>query len=137
MRKQLCSLIAATLFVLCVLPLSVRGQDETPTKVNVQNRIGDLPFSTSIGTDIEHVDAANGNLIVRIPFLSVKGRGLDFNFFYRYDAKFWTVATRTNIFTGNPYQIWNIENRAYAPTYNSLGWRRKDRRSSAPCTRIR
>src|SRR5258708_11248768 len=75
--------IAAALFFGFVLDL--RAQDETPTTVTVQNRSGDLPFSSSIGTDVEHVDVASGNLIVHIPFTSVKGRGMDFNFVLNYD----------------------------------------------------
>ena len=38
------------------------AQDEVPTRITNQNRIGDLPYSTSIGTEIEHVDMATGAL---------------------------------------------------------------------------
>ena len=79
---------------LLALSISARAQDEIPTKVNNQNRTGDLPFSTSVGTDIERVDIAIGNLIVRIPLVSIPGRGMEFNFFFRYDAMYWTAAKR-------------------------------------------
>ena len=54
-----------------VLGPGLFAQDETPTKVNVQNRAGDLPFSTSVGTEVEHVDLASGDLVVHIPIAHV------------------------------------------------------------------
>jgi hypothetical protein len=73
-------------------PQRVQAQDETPTTVTVQNRSGDLPFSSSIGIDIEHVDVGSGNLILHIPLAPVKGRGMDFNFGLNYDARYWITA---------------------------------------------
>src|SRR5437667_11968325 len=86
-------LVAAAAFFFGFV-LDLRAQDETPTTITVQNRSGDLPFSSSIGTDIEHVDVASGNLIIHIPFTSVKGRGMDFNFGLNYDARYWIAGTR-------------------------------------------
>lgn len=103
------------------LSLPAAAQDETPTKITSQNRAGDLPFSSSIGTDIEHVDAVSGSLSVRIPLTSVPGRGMNFNFALRSDGGFWTVATRT--VSGSTWQLWNIERRNYLPgATTGLGW---------------
>ena len=89
-------------FALSFILLSVSllfAQDETPTKVTVQNRIGDLPFSSSIGSGIEHVDLASGNLNIEIPLISRPGRGLDANVSLRYNSKFLVVAQRVDNFT--------------------------------------
>ena len=102
--------------------LPARAQDETPTAVTVQNRSGDLPFSASIGTDIEHVDVSSGNLIVHIPFTSVKGRGSSFDFGLNYDARYWVTGTRKLTGQG-PSQLWNIGIGNYFPDATSgLGW---------------
>src|SRR5439155_26683546 len=85
--------------------------------VTAQNRTGDLPFSSSIGTDIEHVDVASGNLIVTTPLVSRKGRGMDFSAALRYNAHFWTAAARVDIF-GNNIEEWKIEQRDSI----ALGW---------------
>jgi len=61
----------------CFLPLlavilvafPVLAQDETPKAVSNQNRSGDLPFSPSVGTEVESVDTATGHLSVRVPFV--------------------------------------------------------------------
>jgi RHS repeat-associated protein len=113
-------LVAAAFFFGFVLDL--RAQDETPTTVTVQNRSGDLPFSASIGTELEHVDVASGNLIVHIPFTSVKGRGMDFDFGLNYDARYWIAGTR-QFANQQPEQIWNIGLGNYLPDATSgLGW---------------
>ena len=103
----------ALLLALALGSSSALAQDETPTAVTNQNRTGDLPFSTSVGPDVEHVDVASGNLIVRIPITSVPGRGMGYNFALNYDAMLWAVATRKN--GGVTYQKWNIEKRDWLP----------------------
>jgi hypothetical protein len=116
-----CVLASFTLTCLA-FALPARAQDETPTAVTVQNRSGDLPFSSSIGTDIEHVDVSSGNLIVHIPFTSVKGRGSSFDFGLNYDARYWVTGTRKLPGQG-PSQIWNISIGNYFPDATSgLGW---------------
>jgi RHS repeat-associated protein len=105
-------------------------QDETPTAVTVQNHTGDLPFSQTVGTGVEHVDIGSGNLIVDIPILSIPGRRMPFNYGLRYNALFWTVARRSTP-TGE-VQFWSIERRPYiggidpglgfTPTQPQLSW---------------
>src|SRR3954468_11203858 len=90
-----------------------RAQDETPTKVTDQNRSGDLPFSTTVGSDVEHVVVSSGNLVVTIPILGVPGRGMPFNFALRYDGRLFVTALRT---TPNNHQIWNFEKHPYLTT---------------------
>src|SRR5437868_10792945 len=92
------------LMLFLVVTVLLRAQDETPTKVTDQNRSGDLPFSSSVGTDAEHVVIAGGNLVVNIPMLSVPGRGMPFNFGLWYDNRFLTVAMRS---TPTNHQIWH------------------------------
>ncbi len=108
-------------FVLTLLSLRVLAQspDETPKEVNNQNRSGDLPFSTSVGTEVESVDAATGHLSVRIPFVSVPGRGMNYRFGIRYESGFWSAALRST--PGSLYYIWKVEKRPYVPD-NGLGW---------------
>ena len=87
------------------------AQDETPTSVTVQNRTGDLPFSQTVGTGVEHVDIGSGNLIVDFPIVSLPGRHMPFNYGLRYNALFWTVASRTQ---ANGQQSHYLEHRAPA-----------------------
>src|SRR5262249_51253736 len=106
--------LCLTAIVLLVFAVPTFGQDEAPTSVTVQNRSGDLPFSTSIGTDIEHVDVSSGNLIIHIPLTTVKGRGMDFNFGLNYDARFWVVGARQP--AGQPASnVWNVVIGNYLP----------------------
>ena len=115
------NLLGATLIVLATAIPAI-GQDETPTSVTVQNRSGDLPFSMSVGSDIEHVDVGSGNLVVHIPLSSVKGRGLDFNFGLNYDARYWVTATR-QVAPNPPFQIWNVALGNYLNgATTGLGW---------------
>src|ERR1700730_10806211 len=99
------------LWMLSSLPSFLPAQ-EIPTKVNIQNRTGDLPFSSQIGSAIEHVDLSSGALNVRIPISSIKGRGRDFSYYFRYNGRFLVVSRRVDIF-GNPVQEWTIESRNY------------------------
>jgi RHS repeat-associated protein len=120
-RRNLFFLCESILLVVA-LAVVVAAQDETPLQVTNQNRSGDLPFSTSIGTGAEQVDLASGSLKIRIPIISIKGRGLDYNFTLRYDTAFWATATRFQTGTGY-YQKWNIELRNYLSSTNpGLGW---------------
>jgi RHS repeat-associated protein len=124
-------------FLLVAIATPARAQDETPTAVTVQNRAGDLPFSAAVGTDIEHVDVTTGDLVVHIPLASVKGRGLDFNYGLRYDARYWAAGTRQ--LTGHgPTQVWNIALGSYvAPgTTPGLGWQSTQARLSWVNTKI-
>ena len=44
----------------CASLTFAQAHDETPTAVTVQNRTGDLPFSQTVGTGVEHVDIGSG-----------------------------------------------------------------------------
>src|SRR6476646_5778541 len=115
----------------CASLAFAQAHDETPTAVTVQNRTGDLPFSQTVGTGMEHVDIGSGNLIVNVPILSLPGRHMPFNYALRYNALFWTVATRTQP-NGQQVRFWNIERRPYlggidqglgfTPTLPLLSW---------------
>jgi RHS repeat-associated protein len=89
-----------------LLSTALLAQDETPTRVTNQNRMGELPYSTSIGTDIEHVDLATGALNVTIPIWSVPGRGMDATLSFHWNSNFWMAGARTDAF-GTPYYIYN------------------------------
>ncbi len=69
--------------------IAVYAQDSIPTAITSGNNTGDLPYSTSIGTDTEHVELSSGNLIVNIPFVDVPGRKMSFDFGVRY----WTARS--------------------------------------------
>ena len=92
------------------------AQNETPTTISIQNRTGDLPFSQTIGTGIEHVDIGTGNLRLDIPIVSLPGRGMPFNFGLRYNALFWMPGFRES--GGGELQAWVTENRQSL----ALGW---------------
>jgi hypothetical protein len=64
------------------------AQDVTPSSPS--NTAGDLPYSASIGTSIEHVQLASGSVEVRLPFIGIPGRGMSFNYGIRYDSDFWS-----------------------------------------------
>ena len=75
------------------------------TRVTDQNRTGDLPFSTSIGSSVEHVDLGTGALNIKIPLIDVPGRGLDSQLYLRWSSNFWVARAFTNTM-GNPYFQW-------------------------------
>src|ERR1035437_2009704 len=109
--------ISKTLSACFLLGTSVLlAQDTIPTAVTPMNNTGDLPYSTTIGTDIEHVDLASGNLIVTIPFVSVPGRKMSFDFGIRFDARFWAQEMHPN-----NRLFWNVEMRNWLTT-NTVGW---------------
>jgi RHS repeat-associated protein len=109
--------ISKTLSACFLLGTSVLlAQDTIPTAVTPMNNTGDLPYSTTIGTDIEHVDLASGNLIVTIPFVSVPGRKMSFDFGIRFDARFWVQDTHSD-----NRLFWNVEMRNWL-TANTVGW---------------
>lgn len=114
------TLRAAFLISLIVMPgLALLAQDEAPTQITPQNRSGELPFSAAVGTDVEHVDIAGGNLVVNIPILHSPGRGMNYNFDLTWDARFWVEATRGG---ASPFELWNIEQRGYLPQFNNGLW---------------
>ena len=110
-----------TVIIACV----VRAQIN-PQTVSDQNRTGDLPFSATIGTDVESVDLATGNLTVKIPFIDLKGRGLPYGFMLHYNANFWQVGCSVDV-NGNYYCAWGYEARPYvngalSSSSGALGW---------------
>lgn len=100
-----------SVLIACVLTLAVNlpalSQSETPTRVTNQNRSGDLPFSISVGTSIEHVDAASGALNVTVPIVSVPGRGLNAELYYHFNSNYFLLSPRTDSL-GRPYWLWTI-----------------------------
>src|SRR5947209_1892915 len=108
--------LSASLFLFAVCSFA---QDEIPTRISAQNRSGDLPFSVTVGTDIEHVDATSGDLMVTLPILVTPGRGMEYNFSLVYDARFWVAAARGG---DHPFELWNIEQRGYLPQFTNGLW---------------
>lgn len=98
---------AVVLFLLPVLALAQDG--EIPTHVNAQNRSGDMPYPSSVGTAMEHVDVASGALTVNIPLWSVPGRGLDrdLELGYHWNSNYFTTAQRIDA-NQSPYLIWRV-----------------------------
>src|SRR5215472_8232658 len=88
------SLVALLIF-LVVGAFSLYAQDVVPTGVTDQNRTGDLPFSSTVGTSLEHVVIGSGDLVVNIPIVHVQGRaGRDFDFGLRYDGRIFLITQR-------------------------------------------
>src|SRR6476660_6987611 len=114
-----------------LVPGMLFSRDGTPTQVTVQNRNGDLPFPQTVGTGVEHVDLGSGNLIVDVPIISLPGRHMPFNYGLRYNALFWTVASRTQA-NGSLQYHWAVERRPYlggldtglgfTPTLPQISW---------------
>src|ERR1700726_5271315 len=84
---------------------AVHGQSEIPTRVTSQNRTGELPFTTNIGTAIEHVDGATGTLNVRIPIISTPGRGMDASLYFQFNSNYFLLAPRIDGL-GHPFWLW-------------------------------
>src|SRR5947208_773913 len=108
MQKLLTLLLAFLAFAVAVSS----DAQINPSTISDQNRTGDLPFSATLGTDIEHVDLASGNLVVKIPVIDLNGRGLPYEFLFHYNANFWAVGCSQDI-NGNYYCAWGIEARPY------------------------
>ena len=90
-----------------VITSTAAAQGEIPTRITLQNRAGELPFSTSIGTSVEHVDASTGTLNVRIPIVSVPGRGMGAGLYLQFNSNYFLMAPRTDS-SGAPYWVWTI-----------------------------
>jgi RHS repeat-associated protein len=116
MRRLLfCCLLA----VLAGRPLS--AQDEVPTQVTAQNRSGDLPFSVTIGADIEKLDMIGGTPLLRLPILHLPGRKMGYDFDLIWDARFLVTVQRTPPGAA-PFEFWNIEQRGYLPQFDQGLW---------------
>jgi YD repeat-containing protein len=71
--------LRAALRFFVLFPLVQVGLSQSPVvpmATTDQNRSGSLPFSSSVGTSIEHVDLASGALQLHIPLLSVSAHGV-------------------------------------------------------------
>ena len=91
------------------------AQDSVPSAILPANNSGDLPYSTQIGSSVEHVELATGNLIINIPFVSLPGRKLNYEYGIRYDASFWTSEVQAG------YNLTVPEQRNWL-TPTVLGW---------------
>jgi RHS repeat-associated protein len=112
---------------LLLATVRLQAQWEIPTAVNNQNRAGDLPFSTSIGSANESVDIGSGNLTFTLPIASLPGRGLPYNFQLRFSGLMWITSVRQ--IAGAPTATWTAEKRPYL-YFNGIpawGWQANDR----------
>jgi len=122
-RTQLHASLPEVLFlglfatILIAFTQSGAAQDSVPTAVTINNLSGDVPYSAQIGTQFEHVELSNGNLIINIPFVSTKGRGMSFDYGIKYDAAYWVIQNQG----GGPPAYWNPEMRNWL-TASALGW---------------
>ena len=73
-----------------------------------QNRTGDLPFSSSVGKDIEHVDLASAALNVTIPLIKIPGRGLNSELILHWNSNAYIMAPRIDGL-GRAFYIWSYE----------------------------
>ncbi len=105
MRNQFSAVLLLMIFGLFVS--HAKAQTEVPTRVTDQNRTGDLPFSTSVGTSIEHVDATTGALNITLPMIKTPGRGMDWELNYRWNSNYFLMAPRTDG-QGRPFWLWTI-----------------------------
>jgi RHS repeat-associated protein len=96
----------AALFSLIVL-VQLAVAQEVPTQVTDQNRTGDLPFSSSIGTGIEHVDLLTGGLHINLPIENIPNR-FDYHLSYHWDSNYFLLAMRLDGL-GRPFWIWTTE----------------------------
>jgi hypothetical protein len=94
--------------------IPLHAQDPFPTTVTDQNQAVNLPFPQSFGGDVDQVGVENGNLTINIPIVSVKGRGMTYNFGLRYGSAFWAVP--------NPSKpVWTVSAGNYLPGH-VVGW---------------
>lgn len=111
-----CARVAPILSILSAISLygsASAAQDVVPTQVTDQNRSGDLPFSSAVGSDLERVVISTENLVVNIPIAHVRGRaGLDFDFGLHYDGRVLAVIPPSG---SNP-AIWRFSAHNYVPS---------------------
>jgi len=60
----------------------------------------DVPSSVGHGTDLEHVDLMSGAVVVRIPLLHLKGRGIDTDIVASYTSKLWSSRAYQDPYSG-------------------------------------
>ena len=100
--------MAALFFVIALAPLASAQSDEVPMQVTDQNRTGDLPFSSSMGTSIEHVDLLTGGLHISLAVGESIPNRFDYHLNYHWDSNYFLLAMRLDGL-GRPFWIWTTE----------------------------
>ncbi len=95
------SALTLALLVLLAAPVSF-GQ--TPGYQTNSNDTGMPNYGSFITSKIDSVNLANGGVSIHLPLFSRKGRGagLDFNWGYRYESKYWAVDMYVVAIPGQP-----------------------------------
>jgi RHS repeat-associated protein len=100
-------IVALAFLSLCV---AIPARAQYPGYVTNSDDTGFPSYGAFVSSSIDTVNLTNQNLILHIPLLSRKGRGIDYNAFMMYQSKFWVVDTyQTPIgFTGfyDSYYVW-------------------------------
>ena len=78
----------------------------------------DAPTSVSHGTGLEHVDLMSGGLVINLPLLHLKGRGLDTDVVATYSSKVWSTQYLPDQYGSFPAMV--IENFGQSSGFN--GW---------------
>jgi hypothetical protein len=103
--------------------IAASAQIMAPTAITDNSRIGDLPFSSSIGTTVEHVDLASGTLNLAIPLFSTPGRGFSTGVTLYYSSNMFNVNTLFDSEGNVDVREWAVEAGAgwvdNSPTYST------------------
>jgi RHS repeat-associated protein len=62
-----------------------------------------VPSTVTHGTEVEHIDLMSGAVIINIPLLHLKGRGLDTDIVATYNSKLWSSR-----YNEDPYNGWQV-----------------------------
>jgi RHS repeat-associated protein len=92
-------------FVIAILLvwLAPDASAQYPGYVTNNNDTGMPNYGSFISSEIDTVNLANGGLMLHIPILSRKGRGLDYSVYFDYQSKYWVMDTS---FVQTPYPNW-------------------------------
>src|SRR5216684_732419 len=79
--------------IVLALWASIPAHAQYPGYVTNSDDTGFPSYGAFVSSSIDTVNLFNQNLILHIPILSRKGRGIDFNAYMLYQSKFWVVDT--------------------------------------------
>ncbi|HEY4839213.1 MAG TPA: hypothetical protein VIH72_11430, partial [Candidatus Acidoferrales bacterium] len=105
-------LVVALAFLSLWFAIPARAQ--YPGYVTNSDDTGFPSYGAFVSSSIDTVNLFNQNLMLHIPLLSRKGRGIDYNAFMMYQSKFWTVTTFEVPIAGtglyDSYYVWQPGN---------------------------
>jgi RHS repeat-associated protein len=91
-------------FAVFAFLLAPTARAQYPGYVTNSNDTGMPNYGSFVSTNIDHVNMANGDVNIVIPFVSLKGRGLNNGLAFRFESKMWAMNTYVVPVAGTVYQ---------------------------------